>query len=740
MPILPDKYSLGDGPQLASSRPVVSSDLSAPAKALEGFGDQLVKSGGEIVQDQRIQEAKKGEFDALRADSYFINAHSQLINGLKDDTDYKTLPERYEKAAGDLKENALNLVENPLQKAKLDVQLTRNIASGFGEVGTVARQEYRRQGAENYGSAYDDNLQLAQNAPKWQDAQAVMDKTKELTFSAVNNHFITPTHGAALLKQQRTVAARTFFDRDAQENPEEAKAALDQRLGGKATSAPSFTPEVNAAIDKAAADNSVPADYLYRTADIESQGQNIPTKVKGASSAGVFQFNDKTAKQYGITDKYDVNQSAQGGAKLYNDNKAELQKQLGYEPPDAQVYLAHQQGAGGATALLQNPEENAIQALVDHAKLDPKTARDHILNNGGDEKMTAGDFKDKWVDRYNNGNESGAKVDGKYSYLNYIPYSDILQKKNQLDKQIKINQNNGQVASLQKTADIFSTVNDGKANLSDIMADPSLSANDKTYAQALLLGSPEAINKAVKTAQSTKLTSNIEGLNSLSITQEIQTAKDKFSEEQDPQTQKSDKFLAEQLETHNNIIAKLNVARAVNMSNPGKGVNATEYKTLMSAVKNNSDKMYDDGTRGGGSLVGRVTAADTGFQALTDHVNDLTKDSAQRNQLLGYAYTWAQQNKIDLFNSNLSTSQRKQQMDAMFEAMQKARNAQLGVSAAAPATQAAIVGGKVEKLGPGSPDVKADSKVNVPVQVIVRRKSDGKQFYKAPDGTLTPVS
>lgn len=799
MPQLPDKMSLGNGPELSSSRPIVSSDLSAPDTAEIGMGNQLESTGASIEQDAKLQQQKQGEFDALRGDSYFVTAHSQLLNTLKDDTDYSTLPGRYQQQADILKQNALDLVQNPLQKAKLDSELSKNIATGYDTIGTVARNEYRRQGADNYSDSFNSMSQLAQNAPDWVGAQAALDRNRELTYSAVNNHFITPVRGAILLKQQQTDTARAFFARDADADPIGARDALNQRLGevpkqtiptavgtppapaadGSAppasnpgatgpaapapptTNGPSFSPQVTSAINTASKNNNVPADYMNRTLSIENPKGDPTAKNPNATSSGLYQFTDATAKQYGVTDKNDPNQSADAAAKLYNDNKASLTKSLGYSPPDSQVYLAHQQGAGGAAALLQNPEENAIQTLVDNTKMSPKDAKAAILNNGGTVDMTSGDFSSKWMDKYNNGSSdgtssAGSQLTGKYAYLNYIPVPDVLQKRNALNKQIQLNQNSQQVASLQNTADVFNKVSDGSANLSDVLANPTLSDDQKQQAKALLLGNQNSATAAEALVGNAKIPkgANIQGLNNLDIQQEINQVSNKFNDPANAADKSTGEFFASRMQDYNNVMAKMNIARAVNQTNPGQGLSNAEYNVLMKKVKNDSQQMYNAvSDPEGHSMLGRmVDGQNTGFQVLTDKVKAMYPNNpVAANQMLGYAFTLAQQpdqktgQPMDLFTPQPDQGTAQKNMQGLLDNVTQARKVQLGIPSSAPSTQAVIKDGQVQKVGAGDPTVKPAAVINptvapakapagLPQGSTFVKYVKGTPYYKQPDG------
>jgi hypothetical protein len=136
----------------------------------------------------------------------------------------------------------------------------------------------------------------------------------------------------------------------------------------------------------------LPEGYLERTAQIESGG-NPNAKNPNSSAGGLFQFIDSTAQQYGLQNKFDPAQATDAAARLAADNAMHLRRVLGREPTAAELYLAHQQGAGGAAKLLANPNARAVDVV----------GADAVRLNGGDANMTAGQFASKWTGKFGGG-------------------------------------------------------------------------------------------------------------------------------------------------------------------------------------------------------------------------------------------------------------------------------------------------------------------------------------------------
>ena len=137
-------------------------------------------------------------------------------------------------------------------------------------------------------------------------------------------------------------------------------------------------------------------EYYKNLAIVESSNDPFAKNPK-TSAKGRYQFVDKTGKQYGL-DKYEFGtpeyEAAEQEAveKFTRDNYNYLSKSLGREPTSPELYLAHQQGAKGATRLLKNPDKSALNLV----------GKKQVLNNGGSEDMTAADFANLWINKFNN--------------------------------------------------------------------------------------------------------------------------------------------------------------------------------------------------------------------------------------------------------------------------------------------------------------------------------------------------
>jgi hypothetical protein len=120
--------------------------------------------------------------------------------------------------------------------------------------------------------------------------------------------------------------------------------------------------------------------YRNITAQIESGGGTVPDR-PGSQYHGTYQLGPGWGGTGTEEERF---------ARGTQDNFNTLRNNLGRDPTQGELYLAHQQGAGGALSLINNPDTPAGQLVP---------AR-HISANGGDPNAPASDFINKWASRY----------------------------------------------------------------------------------------------------------------------------------------------------------------------------------------------------------------------------------------------------------------------------------------------------------------------------------------------------
>lgn len=136
---------------------------------------------------------------------------------------------------------------------------------------------------------------------------------------------------------------------------------------------------------------SVPSGYspagLSRTIQIESGGN--PNAGNG-SHLGLGQFSPSTWAQYGEGSRTDPQQAILATQRYAAANASYLSQHIGRQPTDSDLYLAHQQGPGGAAKLLLFPNARAGDLVGDAA----------IRGNGGDPNAPASAFTNLWSAKF----------------------------------------------------------------------------------------------------------------------------------------------------------------------------------------------------------------------------------------------------------------------------------------------------------------------------------------------------
>ncbi|ENC6657568.1 transglycosylase SLT domain-containing protein [Aeromonas hydrophila] len=147
----------------------------------------------------------------------------------------------------------------------------------------------------------------------------------------------------------------------------------------------------------AEAESGLPSGYLAATAAVESGG-NWNAVNKNSGAMGGWQFMPKTAAGLGLSmqDAFDPAKSTKAMIEHTKQNQAYFEKTMGRSPEGRELYLMHQQGMGGGTKLLKNP--NALAADVLNSK--NVNGMQAVLQNGGRADMTAQEFTDMVLAKY----------------------------------------------------------------------------------------------------------------------------------------------------------------------------------------------------------------------------------------------------------------------------------------------------------------------------------------------------
>ena len=173
---------------------------------------------------------------------------------------------------------------------------------------------------------------------------------------------------------------------------ETPSSTLPGQTAPASTGAPRLADQsIETMIREKATSAGIDPDYMVRMAQIESQG-NPRAANPNSSAKGLYQFVDGTWQTHGSGDVFDAGANTDAAIRLTRENMDGLSKALGRNPEAWELYLAHQQGLGGAIKILGgDPNQNAASVL----------GADAVNNNGGNANMTLGEFRQLWQGKYN---------------------------------------------------------------------------------------------------------------------------------------------------------------------------------------------------------------------------------------------------------------------------------------------------------------------------------------------------
>lgn len=146
------------------------------------------------------------------------------------------------------------------------------------------------------------------------------------------------------------------------------------------------------------------ASYFIKTLGLESRFNALAQNPK-STAFGLGQMLDSTWAQYGRGRREDPEAQIDAVIRFTKDNFNSFRSANGREPSNGELYLMHQQGFAGATALLSNPNSNAM-SILERVTGSRATAVASIANNlpanqarfAG--RMTAREFTTFWMGKF----------------------------------------------------------------------------------------------------------------------------------------------------------------------------------------------------------------------------------------------------------------------------------------------------------------------------------------------------
>lgn len=399
---IPDVQDLGPRAIPGARAPIA--DISIPA------GGAQIQTGRSLRNLAGQLDEQADAFNLAKAESMVLQGAIKAENEVQQG-DWHTWEEAYNARMKSVLDEAGGLIRSP--RARELFRMNAETSTLRGAIGLRNAMQGREndEGRATLDELISGNLDSAMEVDDAR-ADALLSNINASIDAAAGKGYITREAAGAMKRD----AAETYAVRRVSMITDPAsRLAVVSGAGGK------LQPDAEAAIQMYGGED---ADILTTMALIESGGN--PQAVNPTSGAsGLFQFMPATARDYGLVDSKNSVESTKAARALLQNNRRALSAKLGRPAQDWELYLAHQQGAGGAGALLAEPGRNAVDVLTSVYGGDRKLATAVITQNGGSPSMTAGSFANMWRQKYAaKGGEAGqASV-----YAKYIP----------LDKRVSI--------------------------------------------------------------------------------------------------------------------------------------------------------------------------------------------------------------------------------------------------------------------------------------------------------------
>lgn len=373
----------------------ISRAANQEGQSLERLGSTVGSVGEEIGQSaDRIQLAQGlGSAHAALAEGHgalpSVTDPSQVMSA------DPSVPAPFYAGVGTKIDAARNMISNPRVRAEFDAQMQPAIAQFGAATTSRGRAINNDTGIASLQTNTDTIISKAAALDDENAASSALDGVKAQLRPLVASGALTNEQGNTFAKQ----AAQQFSEArykvllgQAEQTRDYTKlnAFLGSNAGGFGAGASLTFPGGANDNGPSSGPVSTPAGlaaYKQTTAKIESaSGTNEgPLKSYYQFEPGTWALHAKPGDTKGTAAGEDGPMN-----RLTAKNSSSLLSSLGREPTPAEVYLAHQQGAGGAAALISNPNTPAGQ-LVPPA---------NIRSNGGDPNAPAAQFVALWQNKY----------------------------------------------------------------------------------------------------------------------------------------------------------------------------------------------------------------------------------------------------------------------------------------------------------------------------------------------------
>lgn len=362
-------------------------------RGLSTLGQGVEKAGLEEINAAAEQQQKRDEVHVAEVDTWLADRvterHAKFAT-LEGAAAMHELPQ-YKKDLTDLYQQAMGQVSSDFEKATL-ARTGMYLTSRFFGYGTQHAAGQERAWADK--SANDratSSANVAAIANQNGDTQG-MDIALNSSDEEVRKRFAQKGYDseviAAEVSKNRGGNLKRIIQETAAYNPDAAvsmfnrympqmdagsrvatatfllpirKQQAAREVGDQAFGQAALPAQLNDEIDKAASIAGIEPGLLRGVVRIESSGD--PRAVKG-SYKGLGQLSDELFQKYGGGDIFSARDNLRATARKIADEAGDFEQKYGRLPTAAEMYLTHQQGAGGLAAHMASPDRPAWQNML----------------------------------------------------------------------------------------------------------------------------------------------------------------------------------------------------------------------------------------------------------------------------------------------------------------------------------------------------------------------------------------
>lgn len=179
---LPDANDLGRrGPQIAGG--VASADMTQVSRAMQGLGNAIANTAGEIGE-------KQDRFNYAEAQSDFLKKKLTIMSAFDNDKDYATFGDRFSQEISKARDEASGLLRNNEDRRAFSIEADNDIARGAEQIRNLARSKEVDHGLATLSNTIEGNRNAALGTSDEATRQSLLQATNDAIQGAFDRGYI----------------------------------------------------------------------------------------------------------------------------------------------------------------------------------------------------------------------------------------------------------------------------------------------------------------------------------------------------------------------------------------------------------------------------------------------------------------------------------------------------------------------------------------------------------------------